>query len=63
MICWRFWRVLAYSGVFWRVLLCSGDVLGRSGLISEMLNVLACSGVFWCVLGVFWGVLGCSMIF
>jgi hypothetical protein len=43
-------RVLACSGVFWG---CSGGVLGRSRLFYDM---------FWRVLGVFWGVLGCSMI-
>jgi hypothetical protein len=55
--------------MFWRVLVCSGGVLGRAALFYDMSSVLACTSVFWRVLacsggflGLFWGVLGCSMI-
>jgi hypothetical protein len=54
--------------VFWLVLVCSGGVLGRSGMFDDMLSVLASSGMFWRVLGgvlgsVLGGVLGCSGLF
>ena len=46
--------------MFWRVLACSGGVLGRSGVFYGvfygMLCVLACSGMFWRV----WRGLVCS---